>query len=187
MSPRRNWKPLYEEIIEKYDNGKSPGDISELYNCRRELIKNIISRKHKLRNQSEASLLAIKNGKKDKSINALILSAKTTNRFNPLKINRGEKNGNWLGDRKLLKRPMCSVEGKLWRLSIYERDNFTCQKCGQIGGKLQAHHIKDYWSYPKLRWDINNGITLCVDCHKKTDNYGWKSIHIRKGKKYVTI
>lgn len=92
----------------------------------------------------------------------------------------GKDNPNWLGDRKLLKRPMCSIEGKIWRLSIYERDNFTCQKCGQKGGKLQAHHIKGYWSNPEIRWDINNGITLCVDCHKKTDNYGWKSINIRK-------
>ena len=99
---------------------------------------------------------------------------------NKKKSLKREKNPRWLGDRKLLKRPMCSVEGKIWRLSVYERDNFACQKCGQRGGKLQAHHIKGYFEDKENRWNIDNGITLCIKCHKKTDNYGWKSINIRK-------
>lgn len=54
-----------------------------------------------------------------------------------------------------------------WRKAVFKRDNFTCRKCGKQGGTLNAHHIKPYAKYESLRTDINNGITLCVECHKK--------------------
>lgn len=53
-----------------------------------------------------------------------------------------------------------------WRNEVFVRDDFTCQHCGQKGGKLQAHHIKPFSTHPDLREDLDNGITLCVDCHK---------------------
>lgn len=55
-----------------------------------------------------------------------------------------------------------------WRLSVFERDDFTCQKCGDNkGGNLNAHHIERWATNKELRLDSNNGITLCVDCHRK--------------------
>ena len=65
-----------------------------------------------------------------------------------------------------------SLGYKLWRKGVFERDNFTCQECKQVGVELNAHHIKRFSDYPKLRLELSNGRTLCVPCHKKTNTYG---------------
>lgn len=58
-----------------------------------------------------------------------------------------------------------SSEIKNWRKSVFKRDKYTCQKCGKVGGELNAHHIKPFASFPDLRTDISNGLTLCKNCH----------------------
>ena len=45
--------------------------------------------------------------------------------------------------------------------------NYTCEDCEQIGGELNAHHIKNYKDYKSLRFKINNSVTLCYECHKE--------------------
>jgi hypothetical protein len=52
-----------------------------------------------------------------------------------------------------------------WRTSVYERDNYTCKCCGVRGRKLNAHHIFNFADNPNVRTDVDNGITLCVECH----------------------
>lgn len=52
--------------------------------------------------------------------------------------------------------------------------------CETKGGKLQADHIKSYLLFPNLRWEINNGRTLCFECHKKTGTWGKKFIQQQK-------
>lgn len=69
-----------------------------------------------------------------------------------------------------------SYEYRLWRQSVFLRDDFTCQWCGQRGGKLHADHIKSFALHPELRFERSNGRTLCVLCHRKTDTWGAKSI-----------
>jgi len=53
-----------------------------------------------------------------------------------------------------------------WRKSVYKRDNYSCQKCGKVGGRINAHHIEGYADNKELRTELSNGITLCEDCHK---------------------
>ena len=95
-----------------------------------------------------------------------------------------EKNPNWKGGiTPSMEEIRDCVEYKLWRESVFERDNFTCIWCGQRGGRLEADHVKSFADYPALRFAIDNGRTLCKECHKKTDSYGWKSINNKKNGK----
>lgn len=68
-----------------------------------------------------------------------------------------------------------SPEYRVWREAVYSRDNWTCQNCKVRGGRLHAHHIKPKRTHPELIFNIDNGITLCVRCHKETDSYGVNS------------
>ncbi len=52
-----------------------------------------------------------------------------------------------------------------WRKEVLNRDNNECQICGVVGGRLNVNHIKKFSDYPLIRFDINNGITLCKKCH----------------------
>lgn len=54
-----------------------------------------------------------------------------------------------------------------WRIKVYTRDDYKCQDCGAKDIELNAHHIMSFAEYPELRFDINNGITLCKPCHIK--------------------
>ena len=89
-----------------------------------------------------------------------------------LKI-RGTNHHHWKGgitDKNLKIRG--SIEYKLWRKAVFERDNWTCIWCGERGGILNADHIKPFALFPELRFSIDNGRTLCKKCHLTTDTYG---------------
>ena len=58
-----------------------------------------------------------------------------------------------------------STEFKKWRELVYERDDWTCQKCLGRGNKLNPHHIENFSDNEEKRFDIDNGITLCECCH----------------------
>ncbi len=66
-----------------------------------------------------------------------------------------------------------------WRTKVFQRDNYTCRVCGKRGNNIEAHHINSF-SFIKNKynittieeailclelWNINNGITLCEECH----------------------
>jgi hypothetical protein len=68
-----------------------------------------------------------------------------------------------------------------WRQTVLRRDGYRCLDCGVRGGwdkeqkrqvTLNADHIYQFAIYPRLRLDVDNGRTLCEDCHKRTPTYG---------------
>lgn len=86
---------------------------------------------------------------------------------------KGEKNHNWKGgiapERVKIRN---SIISRLWREEVFFRDNWTCQKCRIRSGNgkaiyLVAHHIQNFAEYPEIRFSVENGITLCKDCHKE--------------------
>ena len=92
-----------------------------------------------------------------------------------LKYNRpslvGELNPNWRGGITKEYQKIRNSEGyNQWRLQVFNRDGFKCVSCGKPGKGIHAHHIKSFSEYPKLRLDVNNGITLCKKCHSKLHN-----------------
>lgn len=99
---------------------------------------------------------------------------------------KGNNNPNWKGGKKTFKAILRSCEHyKTWRKEVFFRDNYTCQVCNIVGYELQADHIIPFSYIIKkyniqnmeeailcnLLWDISNGRTLCVNCHKKTYSY----------------
>lgn len=84
---------------------------------------------------------------------------------------KGKKHYNWKGGKStkncIIRR---GIEIRLWRESVFERDNYTCQECNKVGKRLHSHHIKPFSKYPELRFAIDNGMTLCIPCHKIIHN-----------------
>ena len=91
-----------------------------------------------------------------------------------------EQANNWQGgkikERKML---MNRDEYKQLRITTFKRDGFKCVLCFS-NKNIQMDHIKEWCNYPELRFDINNCRTLCLSCHKKTDNYLCKALKKKK-------
>lgn len=70
---------------------------------------------------------------------------------------------------------------KEWRKKIFERDNYTCICCG-AKEEIQADHIAPFALFQELRFSVDNGRTLCKECHKKTNTFGYKKIYSKSRK-----
>ena len=101
---------------------------------------------------------------------------------------QGSKNRHWKGGIAPMNNAIRkSSKYKQWRVKIFERDNFTCQNCDVKSGDgkavyLEAHHKKEFCliiEENKIKtlkealncnelWNLENGITLCKECHKLT-------------------
>lgn len=88
---------------------------------------------------------------------------------------RGEQHWNWKGGiTSENEQARKSLEYKKWHKAVLERDWFQCQECGYKGREIEVDHIKPFYLYPELRFEIDNGRTLCKPCHRKTDTWGRK-------------
>lgn len=90
------------------------------------------------------------------------------------KKQKGENHPRWnhrLSDEERMKRFLSNGKEyrmSKWRRAVYDRDHYTCKKCGDATGhNLNAHHIYSRNTHPNLTYVSRNGITLCEPCHKK--------------------
>lgn len=82
----------------------------------------------------------------------------------------GEKSPRWYKDRTKLKRKDQRNDPayKVWRKTVWVRDNFVCQlKSEDCKGRIISHHILPWRSHTEARYDVNNGITLCHYHHPR--------------------
>ena len=88
---------------------------------------------------------------------------------------KGENHQNQKGGISKINDNRDSNDYKEQRKQVYERDKYKCIKCGSKE-KINAHHILSQKYYPEKRYDIDNGITLCEECHIKIhQKYGYDS------------
>lgn len=83
---------------------------------------------------------------------------------------KGELSPFWIADRSLLiKRQKRNDSAyKEWRRQVWLRDNFKCKIANpDCAGKIEAHHILRWKDFPELRYQLNNGITLCHAHHPR--------------------
>lgn len=127
-----------------------------------------------------------------KTINLIRIKAKK-------RLSIPQNNPNWKGGiKKLYNLIRDSEEYNNWRIEVFKRDNYTCQDCFKISiGNIEAHHkkhfailldeflqyynqfspIEDKETLVRLAinwlpfWDVENGKTLCYDCHHKKGNH----------------
>ncbi len=85
----------------------------------------------------------------------------------------GINNPNWIhGNSKAHRTMWATSTHKNWRKAVFVRDNYTCVICRTPGLEIQADHIKCFAHNPNNRYDVKNGRTLCISCHKNTNNFG---------------
>ena len=81
---------------------------------------------------------------------------------------RGKNHPNWNGGRRSgIIALRTHAPYKKWSRDVLKRDDYTCVFCGKRGGNLHAHHLKSFSDFSEIRYELNNGITLCVSCHAK--------------------
>ena len=78
----------------------------------------------------------------------------------------GENHYKWLGGYS--KSQHKGTEYNEWRMAVYKRDGFKCKISNEdCISEIEAHHILSFTKYPELRYEINNGITLCRKHHPR--------------------
>ncbi len=89
-----------------------------------------------------------------------------------LGLNKGIKSRWWKGGTTTENSKIRnSFKYKTWRRKVFKRDDYTCQECGARGVYIEAHHIRSFAEFAKLRFKVSNGITFCLKCHAIIDKF----------------
>ena len=77
----------------------------------------------------------------------------------------GDKNGNWKGGTsKEYAQLRTTFAYRKWKRAVLGRDDYTCVKCGEREGVV-PHHILEFAYYPDERFAVDNGVSVCFNCH----------------------
>ncbi len=204
INNHRYGKHLSEEIRLKISKGEKGKFVSEKTKKKISESKSGINHPNYGKHLSEETKLNIGRGNKGKkqTKEAKLKMSKAhkgipnSNKGKPRPEVSGTNNYNWKGGiTSLVEQIRKCFKYRQWLSDIFTRDDFTCQKCNIRGGNLNAHHIKSfssilqYYEITTLEealkceelWNMNNGITLCIKCHRKLH----KNLkNKKKGEKY---
>jgi len=79
------------------------------------------------------------------------------------------------------------VVGFQWSKKIKDRDEYICQIC-EDNRDVVAHHIYSYKEHKDKRIDLNNGVTLCRECHSDFHrHYGYGNNNLDQFLTYLMI
>ncbi len=113
-------------------------------------------------NSNKINLVCAECGKKFKRFRCQVKSEKSFCSRECARLGEmGKKNHGWKGGISPERQSNKAVQ---WTQAIYKRDNYICQMCG-AGRGLNAHHIAGWNTNPEFRYDMDNGVTMCVSCH----------------------
>ena len=92
---------------------------------------------------------------------------------------RGELSNGWKDGKSLEReRARHTKDLRVWKNGVKERDNYTCQHC-RSKDELHAHHIIHWTKDESKRFELSNGLTVCIDCHGKIHDRSFKKISQR--------
>ncbi len=176
----RAWKPTPEQMelrairSREHINKRFPKSLLNCKQCGKEVLVNWARRK--VFKYCSYQCLGESQRKERKPCEVcgkpIVLTAKRTCKECKGKVYRGPLMGSWKGGITPANKVFRTTAPYItWRAAIFKRDDYRCFDCGERGGKLQVHHIFSFSKYPRLRLEPQNGITLCVPCHTKTDTY----------------
>ena len=178
--PAKNAESKFNQL-EALKLGRCKGRIPS-EELRKKISKTLKGRRNSIKTEFKKGHIPWLKGKK--------MSKKTIEKMSKIfkeKFSNPKNHPRWKGGITLTsKRIRNSLQMKIWRKNIFERDKYICQSCGVKGTYLHADHIllfskildklrnkvgldklyKKAMNYEDL-WDINNGRTLCKSCHYK--------------------
>ncbi len=174
-------KKLYFKTHENFFKGKKHSEktrkkMSEMAKKRIGILNSFFGKKHDEETKKRIGLAKL--GKKQTpeiiakrilKLRGIALTAEHRRKIS--EAQKGERGNNWKGGiESINKKIHHSVDYKLWRESVFKRDNYTCRHCKMRGKKefhinLHPHHIYGFAHYPKKRFELDNGVTLCIPCH----------------------